>query len=198
MPKALSQEERELSKQSLKRVGLTLIKSKGLRHVTVDDITKAAGIAKGSFYLHYQSKEELLYEVFHNSEKKVFEAIFNFNNNSEDFRGKIEKALYDIYLAPDSIALYIQPEDIEYIRRKFPSEIQKIDKERRQSNFARTMVLFGLSETDMGTLAYLMDGLQYIATRPFEYRETSHQQSLSICVRAIAEFVNEKATKKHS
>jgi len=197
MPKAISAEERLFTKQSLIRAGLALIKSKGLRHVVVDDITKAAGIAKGSFYLHYRSKEELLYEVFHNSEQKLFEAVSNFPYSTGDFRANVERVLREIFLAPDSIALYIRPEDTEYIRRKFPSEIQAIDETRRQNNFAKTMERFGLSETDMGTLAYLMDGLQHIATRPSEYREASHQMSLEIQIAAIAGFIDSKAIIKH-
>lgn len=191
MPKAIGHEERELTKQALRRAGLALIKSKGLRHVTVDDITKAAGIAKGSFYAHYRSKEELLYEVFCRSERKIMDALMNFPLSGEDFKGEIEKRLHEIYLAPDSLVLYIRPEDVEYIRRKFPAEAED---ERCQKNFTRAMDFFGFSETDMGTLAYLMDALQHIVREP-EHGKASQKQSLDIIVRAIADFINEKATK---
>ena len=196
MPKPLSAAEREITKQSLYRAGLGLIKSKRLRHVTVDDITKAAGIAKGSFYLYYRSKEELLYEIFYISTNKIFEAILNFRSSGERFKCDIENLLYNIYLSSDSIALYIQPEDLEYIKRKCPDKAKDIDDNRRKNNFTQTMMLFGLSETDMGTLAYLMDCLQYMATRPSEYREASHQQCLKVQIHAIAEFVDKRATKK--
>jgi TetR/AcrR family acrAB operon transcriptional repressor len=61
MPKVISDEERELTRQALRRASIALIKSKGLRSVTVDQIAKTAGIAKGSFYFYYKTKEELLY-----------------------------------------------------------------------------------------------------------------------------------------
>jgi len=196
MPKVISDEERELTKQALHRAGVSLIKSKKLRNVTVDDITKTAGIAKGSFYSHYGSKEELLYEVLQNSANKLFKAVLDFRFDDGDFKRNIEKALNDIYLAPDSIALYMQPEDIEYIRRKFPDAIQEAENERVNGNLSQISDFFGLSETDAGTLAYLMDGFQYIASCASDYGRASHRQSLDICVRTIAEFISEKSTKK--
>lgn len=36
---------------------------KGYHAATVDDITKAAGVAKGTFYLYFQEKREVYYEV---------------------------------------------------------------------------------------------------------------------------------------
>ena len=196
MPRIISNEERELIKQSLQRASITLIKRKGLRYVTVDDITKATGIAKGSFYLYYQTKEELLYEVVKIAEKKAFDAILSFRFNEGDLKRNVETVLREIFLAQDSIALYIQPEDIEFFIRKFPAEIREKEKIKSQNNLSQIGVFFGLSETDSGTLAHLMEGLQYIATCNPEYGKASHQQSLDVLVHTIAEFIYEKTTKR--
>ena len=40
-----------------------LFAEKGFDRTTVDDIVRAAGIAKGTFYLHFSSKEELIKEI---------------------------------------------------------------------------------------------------------------------------------------
>jgi AcrR family transcriptional regulator len=37
--------------------------AKGYHAATVDDITRAAGVAKGTFYLYFQEKREIFYEV---------------------------------------------------------------------------------------------------------------------------------------
>jgi len=37
--------------------------SKGYHAATVDDITRAAGVAKGTFYLYFREKREIYYEV---------------------------------------------------------------------------------------------------------------------------------------
>lgn len=196
MPKVISEEERERTKQSLRQVSIKLIKSKGLRRITVEDIAKAVGIAKGSFYFYYQTKEELLYEVIKAAEKKMFETVMAFRFDEGDFKQNVKQVLYDIYLAPDSIALYIQPEDIECFLRKFPAELRERENTKSQNNISQIGAFFGLSEADSGTLAYLMDGLQHIASCEPEYGQTSRQQSLEFFVSTIADFLNEKSTKK--
>jgi AcrR family transcriptional regulator len=41
--------------------GLAAFSSRGYFEVSIDDVCRAAGIAKGSFYRHFSSKEELLF-----------------------------------------------------------------------------------------------------------------------------------------
>ncbi len=43
-----------------------IFSEKGYRGTTVDDVVQATGIAKGTFYLYFESKEELLIEVIKN------------------------------------------------------------------------------------------------------------------------------------
>ena len=196
MPKIISEEEKRLTKQALQQASIALIKSKGLRRVTVSDITKAVGMAKGSFYSYFHTKEELLYEAIKISERKGFETVMNLGFDAGDFREHIERALFDIYLAPDSLALYLPPEDMEHLLRKLPAELREQEHVKTQNNLARAGELFGLPEEDWGTLAYLMDALQELASSEQDYGSRNRQQGLEILVRAIADFLNEKATKK--
>ena len=41
----------------------TLVKEKGFSNVSVDDITKLAGVAKGSFYVYYKKKEDVVSDI---------------------------------------------------------------------------------------------------------------------------------------
>lgn len=50
-----------LPAQRLLDAGLSAFTRHGLSEVTVDDVCGLAGLAKGSFYLHYRSKEELFF-----------------------------------------------------------------------------------------------------------------------------------------
>ncbi|MBL7499036.1 TetR/AcrR family transcriptional regulator [Frankia sp. CNm7] len=40
-----------------------LIMRKGIATVTIDDLTRAAGVAKGTFYLHFKSKDEVVHAL---------------------------------------------------------------------------------------------------------------------------------------
>lgn len=50
-------------KEQIVAAGMNLLHSKGFNATSVQDITEAAGVPKGSFYNHFASKEELGVEV---------------------------------------------------------------------------------------------------------------------------------------
>ena len=52
-----------------------LIHDKGYRGTTIDDVIKAAGVTKGSFYFHFSSKEELGNAVIDHASSFVLEGI---------------------------------------------------------------------------------------------------------------------------
>jgi len=69
----------EDKKVELFRCGKVLFGSKGFKYTGVSDITKMAGMAVGTFYNYYPSKEKLFMEIFieENKElkKKLMEAV---------------------------------------------------------------------------------------------------------------------------
>ena len=53
----------EKRKQELIRIAYQMFVSKGYEHTSVDDIIREAGIAKGTCYYYFKSKEQMLEEV---------------------------------------------------------------------------------------------------------------------------------------
>jgi AcrR family transcriptional regulator len=51
--------DRETRRQQILEAATTVFAKKGYRHTSVADIIEAAGIARGTFYLYFQSKEEI-------------------------------------------------------------------------------------------------------------------------------------------
>ncbi len=59
MPKfSLSEEQKEKQRKILLAKGKELMLQYGIKKTTVDDIVNACGIAKGTFYLYFNSKED--------------------------------------------------------------------------------------------------------------------------------------------
>ena len=48
------------NKKRIIEVAIKLINEKGFDNVSVSEITKAAGVSKGAFYIHFESKEDLI------------------------------------------------------------------------------------------------------------------------------------------
>lgn len=68
MPK-FSETEKEQIRQSLLNKGRELFIQYGLAKTSIDDIVHACGIAKGSFYRFFSSKEELFYVILKQEEE---------------------------------------------------------------------------------------------------------------------------------
>jgi len=63
MPRAFTGAERAMIRERLLAAGRELFARYGLRKTTVEELARAAGIAKGTFYLFFPSKEALYAEV---------------------------------------------------------------------------------------------------------------------------------------
>jgi AcrR family transcriptional regulator len=66
-----SEDDRQAIRRSLLQQGRKLFLRYGLRKTNVDELARAAGIAKGTFYRFFDSKEELCLEIFHQEESEL-------------------------------------------------------------------------------------------------------------------------------
>ncbi len=68
MPRAFNAEERRSIETRIRAAGREQFGRVGLRKTTVSDLARAAGVAKGSFYLFFPSKEALLSSILQEEE----------------------------------------------------------------------------------------------------------------------------------
>lgn len=92
-------DERVIKTKKLIKIALSeLIQEKGFDHVTITDLTQRANINRGTFYLHYQDKYDLL-EKFEN------EVLDDINTNAENFI----KSIKDIDFLGEDFSNEIKP-----------------------------------------------------------------------------------------
>lgn len=58
--KPTRKEKAAKTKQKIFETAVRLIKENGYTNVTISEVCRAAGVAKGSFYVHYNSKEDIV------------------------------------------------------------------------------------------------------------------------------------------
>ncbi len=75
MPKKLSDAEKEYIIKRLKEEATTCLTLYGIRKTTVDELVRRVGIPKGTFYLFYESKELLFFDVMNDLNKEMHEYI---------------------------------------------------------------------------------------------------------------------------
>ena len=84
MPK-FSDAEKEFIRQKLMQEGERLFVSFGIKKVSIDEIVQATGIAKGSFYSFYQSKEHLYMDIAGNLQMRMWQEMDEFLNENRSF-----------------------------------------------------------------------------------------------------------------
>ena len=62
-PRALTDQEKDLQRQKILRSAKELVLLYGVKRVSVDDMIKAAGVGKATFYGYFAGKEELLMQL---------------------------------------------------------------------------------------------------------------------------------------
>ncbi len=94
--------EREISRrEQIIRNASQIFEAKGFNGTTIDDIVQATGIAKGTFYIYFRNKEELLLEVIRKLVDETLEEIETKLGEEKDFfkRLLIKGSMFtDLYL----------------------------------------------------------------------------------------------------
>ena len=85
MGKAFTDDERASVQDQLRRTGLKLFAEKGIKGVSIRDLTKAAGIAQGGFYTFYSDKNDFLADLIELRVKEKLELL----------RGRSDESLSD-------------------------------------------------------------------------------------------------------
>lgn len=127
MPKCFSQQEREYIKTRLQEEAASCLAQYGVKKTTVDEIVKRVNIPKGTFYLFYNSKELLLFEVILQQhemiENQMYEAISHIDITN------IKKNLTDLIINFFNIARnlpmikVLTSNEIDILVRKLPPEV---------------------------------------------------------------------------
>lgn len=126
MPKSFTVKESEQIRKTLMIKGEELFSTAGLRKTTVDDLVKSAGIAKGSFYKFFPSKEILYLEILEEIETNIRSSMASANLEGKELTKEGIKAfLMDIITSIDKNPILLKMFDekaLELIMRKIPQE----------------------------------------------------------------------------
>ena len=144
-PRALTDQEKGHQRQKLMAKARELLLIHGIRKVSVDDIVKSAGMAKGSFYNHFMNKEDLMmqlvweiYREFVEQAKVVIEA-----SSPEDMRDNVGGFIRAILNEPDKVFFFVNHDDLEFlIASRDKSELQNFSA-MEQRAFAGLITLAG-------------------------------------------------------
>lgn len=127
MPKCYTtQEKDEIRSRLMEEAGYCMAQY-GIKKTTVDELVRRVGIPKGTFYLFYESKERLLWEVILAAHEQV-EREMTRKVTAMDLTADTLDALTDLFfgfyqLAAETPVLQIlNSEEINLLTKKIPAE----------------------------------------------------------------------------
>lgn len=126
MPKTFTENEREYIKGRLMKEAQDCLRLYGIRRTTVDELVKRVNIPKGTFYLFYDSKELLFYDMLcsfrdelHANLRRQLEAL-----DEPVAADQVTELVLGLYKKVEASFLYkfITSGDLELLMRKLPPE----------------------------------------------------------------------------
>lgn len=133
----LSKAHKEKTREKILEVAGTLFRRHGFESVGIDQIMTAAGLTRGGFYAHFESKADLFVQVL--------QAVPGFTRMlAERQRGSREDAMNG---ALDVLATYLDPDNIGYVTANCPmvSLSRDVDKGGAPAREAFTKIIADIS-----------------------------------------------------
>jgi AcrR family transcriptional regulator len=142
MPRIYSDEKREELKKSLLAAALELIKRQGLRKMAISELTERVGIAQGTFYNFFPSKEMIVYELARSYQLGLDSRMDSLLERKGYMDRQDVGELYrDIMLRDeDNVLRYLSPADLQTLMIRLPGDYtQKLadSRERLELNIER-------------------------------------------------------------
>lgn len=128
MPKMYSNEEKMEIRRKLHKEANECLQKYGVKKTTVDKLVERVGIPKGTFYLFYQSKELLLFEVireYHESvERNMIKQCEQLG--AELTIDSLTQIIVEGILSVQNscLKLLMVPEEMEALIQKLPDEVK--------------------------------------------------------------------------
>lgn len=187
-PRSFTTEERSRIDSSLRGGAALLMRRMRIRNITVEDLAREAGIAKGSFYSFYRSREALLWTVIKAEEQAMAERLADLGREEGERQALIKRAFTEVLLDRDSLLFQLSPQDISSLTQKLPAEVLAGDNANGNTLLTGLLASFGLAQ-DQGTvniLQSMVHTLGFVASSENEVAAEAAPELLELLVDAFA------------
>lgn len=194
MPKIFSDQEREIIRMKLINAGMEELENKSYRNIAVDSLAAEVGIAKGTFYNFFPSKEAYFYAVMQFVKEKNRNELKELLLCEKIQKDEIVSCLYHRYTKIKTVYDYFSPEEIKIIVRKLPDSDEADD----SVEFAE-WICENLSVSDKEKKAKIIVNMCNIMAMAASNRDMlepcAYEETIFIFCNAIADYILEREGK---
>ncbi|MBQ8245522.1 MAG: TetR/AcrR family transcriptional regulator [Lachnospiraceae bacterium] len=194
MSAAFTVEQQDSIRVQLFEAGIHLLKEVGVQRMTVSKLTKAAGIAKGSFYNFFESKEDFLLKLCQYAEVKTWDMFHKrmrgeSSMNTHEFMAFLREYMNSDYDLLNGLTV----EDFVWIKGHM-KEVKPFE----PSVLTGTIqTVFGYlsdvrADVDIGIVVNLIKGVYGMRENRETMIETSLEESIEVILRALENYISGK------
>lgn len=188
MPKIFTEQEREMIRGKLLDAGLALLESKRYRNISVDEIASEVGIAKGTFYNFFSSKEVYFYEIMQVIKEKNRETMQAVLLCERLTRDDVAAYLYRKYTQIKTVYDYFTPEEMKLIMRKLPDGEQRDDSTEFAELICSTLNVTN-EEQKLEAIVGMSNILALAAANRSLLKENTYEQAVRVFCDAMAAYI---------
>ncbi|UII55832.1 TetR/AcrR family transcriptional regulator [Cytobacillus spongiae] len=186
--RGFSASEKQQIRSKLLQKGYELFSALGLKKTSIKELTEAVGIAQGSFYLFFQSKEVLYFRILEQEEEKIKELVVKelySPVNVERLSHFLIKGIQLVRANHFIRRLYFEGE-MELLIRKLPKEIVEFHIQKDHDVLAPLLASLGMEEKLINIFTHATRAFFLLTLHEKEIGEENYEETIAFIARAIA------------
>lgn len=192
MPKHFTDTERAAIYEQLLKAGKQHWERYGIRRTSVDDLARAAGISKGTFYLFFKSKELFFMEVLEHSHAQIKGRLLDVLQHMQGTpKERFVVAVMTLYeeIKQNQWLMRLMSSDGEYayLLRKLPKEAVEKHIVGDDKDTEQLLKMFGLAEKiDTETVSAALRGMFFMLLHRQEVGENQADGAFRLLLEGLA------------
>ena len=195
MPKSYSEQEREYIRKRLKEEAADCLARYGVRRTTVDEIVRRVNIPKGTFYLFYQSKELLLFEVIQEQQQSINRRLFQVISGLSGTKVSAEEltdAIYAFYKMAEEMPILklIGTGEVELLARRLPREVVQAHLQDDTDTIGEMLAMLPVKkDVDINVVSAAFHAVYYATLHKAEIGEAYDQALRTLIYGIVAQLI---------
>ena len=196
MPTAFTDEELEHIRSALIQAGIRLSKELGLQKMSVEKLTAAVGIAKGSFYMFFGSKEDFILEVAEYTGAQTQKMLLSRLNGRRKMSAHEFMEFFSEYLHSDfDLMNGLTVEDFFWLKKHIKKHVLfDPDEQIKTAELWLSLINDVRPGVDAGTFVNLIKSIYAIREHSDTMVKASMESSVQVLLRTIEVYVSGKGS----
>lgn len=194
MPIAFTEEEMTKLRHELILAGIRLSRELGLQRMSVEKITSAVGIAKGSFYIFFDSKEDFILEIADYANRETKKMLFSALNGRRQMSAHEFISFFNTYIHSDyDLMGGLTVNDFFWLQKHIKKQdLFDPDAQLKTAQLWLSLINDVRDGVDVGTFINIIKSIYAIREHSDTMVKASIENSIQVILRTIEIYISGK------